>query len=193
MVYSAAKMTPWQSIKNFFRTGIVATVDERKEPNLAGDSVYGTALAHYSVIREFEINKFGVWNTDRPFVRDAHRLSAMFTDEKNEYKTVVYQIENNSNTLMINYMQQMDTRISFDPKKENIFFLIDPVSKKILWISAAKFKSQYESQPFRIPGKSLLRVDMQWSEKSFQTVEEIRIFLLGNSVNNAARDIPRKR
>lgn len=128
---------------------------------------------NYGGIRmQFAASKFGIYNSDYPIrLPSASVVTLNFYDKnkKEQHVDIAYQVITNRNALMCNYYYGCCGKtLKYDSKDENLLFVIFS-DGKIGYVNAEDFK--------KIPKQGSYDITLTISDKSFQSVEEIKAFL----------------
>jgi len=83
-----------------------------------------------TVVNKFQINRFGIWNCDRPRPAYLANLNGTFQDQTfNKYQeTVVYQTDKSQNTVRRFYLKDI-ANVQFNDKSENLLWLVTAENK----------------------------------------------------------------
>lgn len=94
------------------------------------DSYATNEIVKRTVVNTFQINRFGIWNCDRPRPAYLATLDGTFQDQTfNHYqKTVVYQTDKSQNTVRRFYLEDM-ANVQFNAESDNLLWLVTPENK----------------------------------------------------------------
>ncbi len=83
-----------------------------------------------TVVNKFQVNRFGIWNCDRPRPAYLANLNGTFQDQAfNRYQeTVVYQTDKSQNTVRRFYLKDI-ANVQFNEKSDNLLWLVTAENK----------------------------------------------------------------
>lgn len=131
-------------------------------------------LNYGEVVRTFQADRFGYWNSDRPYrFSNPETRQIQFTIDNKELPLAnVYQIETSANALMVNYRMNGNNGyyFTFSKGQDNILFTVLPGTKKIAILREEDFKKTI------VTGQQV--VDLKTIDKTFSSADDVRNYII---------------
>ena len=113
-----------------------ATSDKNFEEQIAAlkakghDSYATNQIMRRAVVNKFRINRFGIWNCDRPRPPYLANLNGSFQDQqfKRYQENVVYQTDKSQNTVRRFYLKDI-ANVQFNTESDNLLWLVTKENK----------------------------------------------------------------
>lgn len=102
-----------------------ALIDGLKDQIAQYEGEAGTLYLKARVVNRFEINSFGIWNCDRPYLPETNTVAESFVDDKdNVYSShTAYLVDKNKNTL-VRFFATKGSKLPLDKNSNQMIWLL---------------------------------------------------------------------